>query len=703
MLNYEIKRKSHDWRSYQVNFTGNSEQVEKLKSQVILHRLCQSAIKVTRGKENIPKVAVIEFEKESRNLFDFKLTYKGIHLEDYKEGERHKYLHALSKGNRSVGPARLLDLKAKETEEITEKIKNGIEKIKDPLKDFLKIEEALKQIDWEKISQDLTEQTKNEKSVLLTISIDGKLPGEIDEFCKKFTEKRVLEGDRAKQKGEGNCAICKSKAEVQSAVPFDFFTVEKEGFGPMGVKSAFWKYAPLCKGCAELLYVSDSYLQENLSTRIAGKNAYLVPDLEPNSSEIEGSFIHFLWEWRERHKNKIAPEDNFPEIEDTEISEADPDKEEGSLETERSSPENSEALFPNLFEGLVDESDKKFKENPPFRSASLVFYEPGQKFMFLYTISEVLPENLKKTKTRLARIRRLLRQGVFGTNGEEIAKKIRADFEFISYAWKWHRKGQNESQGEMKLTPMHLVETILTNRMPPKEHQFWLDVDKILRSLYLEAIQGKKQKSEDKSQRLQSKIAEKVKLIWILWTLIYRFRELEGDDFMSALTKQTDSLKTGSFDGFWEDFFKPRMLLNTPQKRAMFLIGVLFGRVEDRQREERESKSGEMPIVNRLRGLAISYEEIKNKLFPELQLKLRQFDANTRAIQKIQEAAADFLSIGGDLTDEEARFCFCVGWALWWETIKAINKTFKSSEEDQEETLTEEEHQEEKTLPNEED
>lgn len=85
----------------------------------------------------------------------------------------------------------------------------------------------------------------------------------------------------------------------------------------------------------------------------------------------------------------------------------------------------------------------------------------------------------------------------------------------------------------------------------------------------------------------------------------------------------------------WEKFFEPRLLLDSPAKRAAFLVGVLLDRVEWKQRKERESKQAEMPIISRLRGLAVLRQEIMEKLFPELMLKLHQLDANTQTIQTI--------------------------------------------------------------------
>jgi len=140
------------------------------------------------------------------------------------------------------------------------------------------------------------------------------------------------------------------------------------------------------------------------------------------------------------------------------------------------------------------------------------------------------------------------------------------------------------------------------------------------------------------------------------------------------MATQPSAKGQGVSSEFWEDFFKARLLLDSPARRAAFLVGVLFGHVERKQRRERQSKSGEMPIISRLRGLTVSRDEIMVKIFPELMIKLRQLDANIQAIQAIQQAAADFASQDGDLSDEEARFCFCLGWALSWATVNAVRQ-----------------------------
>jgi len=319
----------------------------------------------------------------------------------------------------------------------------------------------------------------------------------------------------------------------------------------------------------------------------------------------------------------------------------------------------------DLFERLVEEFGEPSKNKPiPFRSASLVFYQPGRKFVLLYTISEILPNSLRRAKERLQVLRDMLRRGVFGDVGS-FRQLLRADFEFVGSAWKWPRAGREESRGTLKLTPMHLAEAILTDRRPP-ESEFWQDADNLLRATYQEAISSK-----DQGRTVQSALRERVRLIWTTWALIYRSTELEGGIDIEMLTTPPKFRVTPEF---WENFFKPRLLLDSPAKRAVVLVGVLFGGVESKQRAERHSKYGEMPIVSRLRGLAVSRAEIMVKLFPALMLKLRQLAANTQAIQALQQVAADFGSRGGGVSDEEARCCVRLGWALSWTKVDAVGK-----------------------------
>ncbi len=146
------------------------------------------------------------------------------------------------------------------------------------------------------------------------------------------------------------------------------------------------------------------------------------------------------------------------------------------------------------------------------------------------------------------------------------------------------------------------------------------------------------------------------------------------------MTGQAETTDYGLPEGFWERFFEPMGALDTSVKRAAFLIGALFGQVEKKQRAERGWSAGTMPVVSLLRGLDVSYDEIQMRIFPELQLKLRQLELNNPAIQAIEEAAAGFAAQGKPLSDEEARFCFCLGWALHQKVVGDVRAELKKNQ-----------------------
>jgi len=611
--------------------------------KVILNRICESPI-----KRAIPKVVIWD------------VINKRVRIEDYKDEERYRYLYALSTGKHAVGPSWLIE--SKRGKSLDKLIQTAVKEIQSALTGLAKsledpdeqkyVERCCKILEKqsEQVVKELKAKAHDCLPILLTIDYEGKLPGEMTELQKAFVHKRVVGERRAKSKGKGDCAICGKEAIVQSAIPFPFFTVEKQGFSPMGREEMVWKYAPICYECAKWSCVARSYLQENLRTRVAGKAVYLLPDLEPGATEIGGPFIHYLWEWHKRMEGKIVPDEGFP-IE-----------------------ERRESTLPNLFEGLVEDYDKQFKEKPPFRSASLVFHQPGQKFLFLYTISGILPCNLQKVSSCLRKLRELLNKGMLGDDGKVLSKRLKADLEFVGQAWRWMRIGETEVQGALKLSPMHLAEAILTNKCPP-EDIFWSDVDKLLKATYLEWVKSTQQ------QPLYKVLAEQAGRIWVIWALIYRRKEVIELVTQPVISDEKPTPQSVSSE-FWEEFFQPMLVLDSESKKAVFLIGVLFGEVERLQRQERDSKTGEMPIVSRLRGLTISGDEITERLLPELMHKVRQLGGNTKAAMSIQQAAAYYATRGDKIPDKEARYCFCLGWALSQLVIQKVEE-----KEDGEEAL----------------
>jgi hypothetical protein len=623
--------------------------VEKLE----LNRLCWDLRK--KGKE-VPRVATLVLDDGT------------VRLEDYKEDERYRYLYALSTGKQSRGPTWLINF-SKKGKTQSKIIESGLKQVKTGLS---LLRDGLSKSDSEWAEKALNLLQRNEKIIakslsnissqrfLITIEFHKKKAGDLSSVARAFLERRLLASERAQYSGQGQCAVCGGKATVRPSLPFDkFFTVEKRGFAPMGFEFHSWKYTPLCVDCTKWLFIAQSFLNRHLRTRVAGTPAYLIPTLEPGASTIKGSFIQYLWEFSERSQDRVTPR-----VED--IPEGISNDQENEEEDERS---------PNLMRDLVEREDY-----PPFLSLSLIFHQQaGQKFLFLRSTPDILPNNLAAVKETLRQLRSLLTNNALGSLGKSKVTILSPDFNFLSYAWSWP-KGRSEkkkSSGTLKLDPMLLAEAIIL-RKPPVESIFWSDVDSLLRAHFKKAISGGDQFTA------RQVLSNQVALIWAIWNLLYQTNKGEH-----PMNKEPTTMETGMKElspNFWEGFFAPKRMLDESDKRALFLIGVLFGRVESMQRRERRMRAtGEMPILGRLRGLTISYREMTSQLFPELKYKLRQLRGWTRVAREIEAAAAKYLAESEPTSDSEARFYFSLGWSLEWDTYMSVRGTLGLKEEEEEE------------------
>jgi hypothetical protein len=622
--------------------------LEKLE----LNRLCWDLRK--KGKEDL-KVATLVLDNGT------------VKLEDYKEHERYRYLYALSTGKQSIGPTWLINFSKKEKSQ-SRVIETGLKQVKTGLS---LLQDGLSERDSEWVEEALNLLQSNESRIvrslsnislrrfLLTIEFQKKKVGDLPSVAQAFIKRRLLAGERAQYSGQGQCAVCGGNATVRPSLPFDkFFTVEKRGFAPMGFEFHSWKYTPLCVDCTKWLFIAQSFLNGHLRTRVAGTPAYLIPTLEPGASTIKGSFIQYLWEFSERSRDRLTPR-----VED--IPEGISDDEENEVEDER---------FPNLLRDLVER-----EKYPPFLSLSLIFHQQaGQKFLFLHSTPDILPNNLAAVKESLRELRTLLMNNALGSFGKSKVTIVSPDFNFVSYAWSWP-KGRGEkkkSSGTLKLNPMLLVEAIILRR-PPLESIFWSDVDNLLQVHFKKAVSGGNQFTA------RQVLSNQVALIWAIWNLLYQTTKGEYPMNREPTTTQT-GMKELPPD-FWEGFFAPKRMLDENAKRALFLIGVLFGRVESRQRSERRMRAtGEMPIIGRLRGLTIPYREMTGQLFPELKYKLRQLRGWTRVAREIEAAAARYLAESESTSDSEARFYFSLGWSLEWDTYKTVKDALGVEEEEEE-------------------
>ncbi len=575
--------------------------------------------------------------KQDLKVLSVDAKLANVKIEDYKEEEKWKYLYALPTSRRGIGPSWVI--RPKRNKSMRESIKDGLKEIGIGLKklsgcsdQWLQNMMELLKTNHDKITSAI-EGKIPQKGCLLTIELDGKKGGDNVNLRNAFVKARLIER-RKDIKGKGQCQACRKNAEVSPSIPFRFFALkDKPSFQPHGNEGHSWTIIPLCEECTKWLYLSQNVLDNQLTVRIAGKFAYLIPNFEPGDYEVSRRFLDYLWHFKEDMLKH------------------------GLIKT----GESLEELFEykadeyELFGALLDEYE--WEGPPPFRSVLLVFYQPGRKFLFLHTTADILPANLAFLSRELKRIRSWLLSESLGKAGKSRVKWVKGDLEFVRLAW------DSQKEGLLALSTTDLVDAILTQR-PPRQEIFWSDVDKLLRARYLESIS-----SQEFS--VKKSIENWVIDIFIIWELLYR--KSLGDRLLES---------TKDLERFWINFFADKPLLNSNAKRAYFLIGALFGKVEFAQREERNDWRGEMPIMNRLRGMTITSNEISTTLFGELKLKVQQLGVYSKTIKTIEEAVAHYLIQGGELSNEEARYCFALGWSLDRCIEKFVSEQIYTSKEE---------------------
>lgn len=135
----------------------------------------------------------------------------------------------------------------------------------------------------DRITTHLNDGNKHEKgkTSFYTFKLKGKYPGEIEDIAKQFINVIYRDFKSAKGKdslGQGVCSLCRRKEEVYGvASPLKFFTLEKEGFFPDFDCAYSWKSFPVCRDCALLLDIGESYMERHLGTYIAAHPCYIIP------------------------------------------------------------------------------------------------------------------------------------------------------------------------------------------------------------------------------------------------------------------------------------------------------------------------------------------------------------------------------------------------------------------------------------------
>lgn len=244
------------------------DSIRKLGSYIIKNEeLSEEAILTEASKLKNARIICIIFEFENGNI-----TYDGTHLEEYDSSKSEKYLYrTFSHGHYDVTPTtRLTSLdKVKKRTFTWFKTYSKKNQLVQSLGEEIGKKSEMIFSDVSKIYDGLS---RDERNLILTIKIkeEGKenYLGDYPIFRSIFKEESLRKfyfKHKVESRGGGICHLCGKKGEVLGfAVPFSFYTFDKQGFAPNFLREDAWKRLPICTECAISLVAGKEFLNKYL-------------------------------------------------------------------------------------------------------------------------------------------------------------------------------------------------------------------------------------------------------------------------------------------------------------------------------------------------------------------------------------------------------------------------------------------------------
>ncbi len=186
--------------------------------------------------------------------FGKNLNYIDLRLEDFKNEEQWKYLYA-KRGNSKNTPGftpTIVKAKDKLKKELSEKKPKTLEWL------FSSAEQLFgKPLEgsMDEIKEDLKMKVKDlnkAHQILITIKIDDKYLGEIQEVVEKVENLIRRWYEKERKGGEGICSLCFQKKKViGDYFPITVYTVDNPAYAPYIDKGLAYRHMPACADCLE--------------------------------------------------------------------------------------------------------------------------------------------------------------------------------------------------------------------------------------------------------------------------------------------------------------------------------------------------------------------------------------------------------------------------------------------------------------------
>ena len=562
-------------------------------------------IDVLLDNKKIGAVVLVEFIEESEGNF----SYSKVFQEDYDSKNKVKYLYKKGSPNGTDIMPSCLVTELDKT--FNNKFSKWFEKNKSINVLFEKLNVAVADNN-EEIKSDLKElidslNIKNE-NILLSIVInkhgDIHYLNDFDEFKSILITNSFDKYQGPKKiKGNGVCCFCDTQKEVyglvSSSIGFAFSTPEKRGNVPgLDIKNQ-WKLLPICSDCAIYLNAGKNFVEDYLNFSEFGLQYYVIP-----------KFLFDSEEGFEKLYGKIQLE-----------------KTENKLTS--SAIYNIENKLGRIVKNIDDVAEFKF----------LFYHSSKAAFNILAYIESIIPSWLNVLyRTQL----KILEYDFFKEKNLKLIFDNNHHGNFIDLLNKnekihhcamnnWYKRFLwdfiNEFSEKLYIDS---VASIISNNK--------LDYD-FLMSRFVYNLRG--------YWRNKNRLALKISVLKSLMLLLL-FNDLnliKGENIMDSNNEE----------------FCIDLILDSPSKKATFLLGVLTRRLMNIQYKE----LGSTPFYNKLWGLSLDQKKIY-KLYPMVINKLREYNAGYMKYLE-EEISRNLVKSEHDwkLNRDETSYYFVLGFTLY--------------------------------------
>jgi CRISPR-associated protein, TM1802 family len=572
-----------------------------------------------------PIDAVVEnpnVDKVLSVVFDCQANYDKVELSDFDVGKYRIYLYRKGSTNGSdITPTS--KIASNTIEGVLEKTwkkkifkwfkdnKDKNETFNKLYNEIVKSENKIK----EDIKKTLSDINLSKTSLIITIKLDDKFIGEIEEFKKFMVEDILSVEDKPSFSKEGVCSVCgERKDEVfTTSEIYTFYTLDKECYIASGFeRKNAWKNFPICKECFLKIELGKKTIEEDLSFKFGGLSYYLIPKILINTQDQ--ALVDILDIIKESKVNIIK---------------------------ERKDKEK----FPNN-EKLVLELLSRLKDDITFYFLFLKKENSADRIQLL--IEDVLPSRISKIVDAENKTNKLFKT----EDGKDFFNFSLLDEFFQDKPNKFLFEVIDKIFRGDKLDRLVVYRKLLNalNNVYYEDNKSFLF--KTLKSLFLVRFLEELGILKHGGDRAMTS-------------------HLEAKEYAQPQNDLDQTIEKRKFDEIYEKFKG----LDTPTKRGIFLLGALTQWLLSLQAHERD---GSMPFLKALKGLNMNMQDIKG-LLPKVVDKFIAYDNRTTFVKELEkEISANLLAEQNPkISIEEINFIFATGMALYDE-VKSLLKEDKN-------------------------